>query len=276
MPLKEGESMNEMKTQKERLDYLLEEFKSDSDRYKNIEVPESIREKQNLLRSLMNIRMPKKMPGEVIKVQDEYLSYCNVEKGIVELPDIPVIRENLSIWQGDITRLKVDTIVNAANSQMLGCFVPMHICIDNQIHTFAGVQLREECDCQMKELRSKYGSDYEQPTATPMLTDAYNLPAKKVIHIVGPIVSGNLTSELEKSLADCYTNTLDMCLENELKSVAFCCISTGVFHFPNKRAAEIAVETVEKWSLKHPDAMERIVFNVFKDEDKKYYEELLR
>ncbi len=268
--------MNEMKTQKERLDYLLEEFKSDSDRYKNIEVPESIREKQNLLRSLMNIRMPKKMTGEVIKVQDEYLSYCNVEKGIVKLSDIPVIRENLSIWQGDITRLKVDTIVNAANSQMLGCFVPMHTCIDNQIHTFAGVQLREECDCQMKELRSKYGSDYEQPTATPMLTDAYNLPAKKVIHIVGPIVSGNLTSELEKSLADCYTNTLDMCLENELKSVAFCCISTGVFHFPNKRAAEIAVETVEKWSLKHPDAMERIVFNVFKDEDKKYYEELLR
>ena len=268
--------MNEMKTQAERLDYLVEEFKADSDKYKNIEVPKNMGEKQNLLRSLMNIRMPKKMPGEVIQVQDEYLSYCNAEKGMVGLPDIPVMKENLSIWQGDITRLKVDAIVNAANSQMLGCFLPMHTCIDNQIHTFAGVQLREECDCQMKELRLKYGSDYEQPTATPMLTDAYNLPAKKVIHIVGPIVSGNLTSELEKSLADCYTNTLDMCLENGLKSVAFCCISTGVFHFPNKRAAEIAVETVEKWFLKHPDSMERIIFNVFKDEDKKYYEELLR
>lgn len=276
MQWKEGETMNEMKTQAERLDYLVEEFKADSDKYKNIEVPKNMGEKQNLLRSLMNIRMPKKMPGEVIQVQDEYLSYCNAEKGMVGLPDIPVMKENLSIWQGDITRLKVDAIVNAANSQMLGCFLPMHTCIDNQIHTFAGVQLREECDCQMKELRAKYGSDYEQPTATPMLTDAYNLPAKKVIHIVGPIVSGNLTSELEKSLADCYTNTLDMCLENGLKSVAFCCISTGVFHFPNKRAAEIAVETVEKWFLKHPDSMERIIFNVFKDEDKKYYEELLR
>jgi len=185
--------MNELKTQAERLDYLLEEFKADSGRYKNIEVPKNMEEKWNLLRSLMNIRMPKKMPGEVIQVQDEYLSYCNAEKGFVKLSDIPVIKENLSIWQGDITRLEVDAIVNAANSQMLGCFLPMHTCIDNQIHTFAGVQLREECDCQMKELRSKYGSDYEQPTAIPMLTDAYNLPAKKVIHIVGPIVSGELT-----------------------------------------------------------------------------------
>ena len=276
MQWKEGETMNEMKTQAERLDYLVEEFKADSDKYKNIEVPKNMGEKQNLLRSLMNIRMPKKLPGEVIQVQDEYLSYCNAEKGMVGLPDIPVMKENLSIWQGDITRLQVDAIVNAANSQMLGCFLPMHTCIDNQIHTFAGVQLREECDCRMKELRSKYGSDYEQPTAIPMLTDAYNLPAKKVIHIVGPIVSGELTPNLEKNLEECYTNTLDMCLENGLKSVAFCCISTGVFHFPNKRAAQIAVEAVEKWFLKHPDSMERVIFNVFKDEDKKYYEELLR
>jgi len=273
---KEGGIMNEMKIQEERLDYLLEEFKTDSYRYRNIEVPKNIIEKQNLLRSLMNIRMPKKMSGEVIKVQDEYLSYCNKEKGIVELADIPVIIENISIWQGDITRLKVDAIVNAANSQMLGCFVPMHTCIDNQIHTFAGVQLREECNHQMEKLREKYGKNYEQPTAIPMLTAAYNLPAKKVIHIVGPIVNGKLTPELEKSLADCYINTLDMCLKNGLKSVAFCCISTGVFHFPNKRAAQIAVETVGRWSLKHPNVMERIVFNVFKDEDKKYYEELLR
>ena len=152
----------------------------------------------------------------------------------------------------------------------------MHACIDNQIHTFAGVQLREECNHQMEQLREKYGSDYEQPTAVPMLTEAYNLPAKKIIHIVGPIVSDKLTQELEKSLADCYTNILNICLENGLKSVVFCCISTGLFRFPNKRAAQIAVETVEKWSLKHPNVMERIIFNVFKDEDKKYYEELLR
>ena len=264
------------KTQEERLNYLLEEFKADSDNYKNIEIPDNIIEKQNLLRSLMNIRMPKKMPEQVIKVQDEYLSYCADEKGIVKLSDIPVIRGNLSIWQGDITRLKVDAIVNAANSQMLGCFLPMHICIDNQIHTFAGIQLREECNNQMEKLRATHGRNYQQPTAVPMLTEAYNLPAKKVIHIVGPIVNDKLTQQLEKNLEDCYINTLDMCLENNLKSVAFCCISTGVFNFPNKKAAEIAVKTVEKWLLNHPDSMDRVIFNVFKDEDKEYYEKLLR
>ena len=263
------------KTQEQRLDYLLEEFKSDSKKYKNMEIPNDIIKKQQMLRSLMNIRMPKKMIDEVIKVQDEYLSYRAKEKGIVKLSDIPLIKDNLSIWQGDITRLEVDAIVNAANSQMLGCFLPMHICIDNQIHTFAGIQLREECNQQMNKLREKYGENYEQPTAIPMLTDAYNLPAKKVIHIVGPIVHDKLTPNLEKNLEDCYTNTLDMCLENGLKTVAFCCISTGVFNFPNQRAAQIAVDTVEKWSLVHPCKMYRIIFNVFKDEDKKYYEKLL-
>lgn len=127
----------------------------------------------------------------------------------------------------------------------------------------------------MNESRLKYGEHHEQPTSFPMLTDAYNLPAKKVIHIVGPIVKGQLTEELEEALSDCYKNTLDMCMENNLKSVAFCCISTGVFHFPNKRAAEIAVDTVEKWLIKHPNVMDRVIFNVFKDEDRKYYEELL-
>lgn len=268
--------MNKNKAQEQRLNYLLEEFRADCDEYKHIEIPESEGEKKRLLRSLMNIRMPRTMAPEVIKVQDEYLYFCAKEKGIVKLSDIPLIKDNLSIWQGDITRLEVDAIVNAANSMMLGCFVPMHTCIDNQIHTFAGIQLREECNYQMEKLRKKYGRDYEQPTAVPMLTDAYNLPAKKVIHIVGPIVYSELTADLEKDLADCYTNTLELCLENGLKSVAFCCISTGVFHFPNKRAAQIATETVEKWSLQHPGLIERIIFNVFKDEDKKYYEELLR
>ena len=128
----------------------------------------------------------------------------------------------------------------------------------------------------MRSLRLEFGDDYEQPTAAPMLTDAYNLPAKKVIHIVGPIVQFELTPELEKDLADCYANTLDMCKENLLKSVAFCCISTGVFHFPNKRAAEIAVKTVSDWLTDNEGAMEKVIFNVFKDEDKRYYEELLR
>jgi O-acetyl-ADP-ribose deacetylase (regulator of RNase III) len=209
-------------------------------------------------------------------VQDEYLQERIRENGIVEPAAIHIIRDRMSIWQGDITRLAVDAIVNAANSQMLGCFVPMHTCIDNCIHTFAGVQLRAECARQMEQLKSRYGRDYEQPTALPMLTDAYNLPARKVIHIVGPIVQGRLTTSLENDLAACYRNTLDMCLENGLKSVAFCCISTGVFHFPNKRAAEIAVQTVTGWLSEHPGGMERVIFNVFKDEDKAYYEQLLQ
>ena len=133
MQCKEGEMMNKSKLQEKRLKYLLEEFKKDSDKYKNIEIPKNIKEKQDILRSLMNIRMPKKMSDEVIKVQDEYLSYCIKEKGIVKLSEIPVTKNNLSIWQGDITKLEVDAIVNAANSQMLGCFIPMRTCIDNRL-----------------------------------------------------------------------------------------------------------------------------------------------
>ena len=267
--------MSNSKTQEERLNYLVEEFKADSDEYKDLQTSKSVEEKRRILRSLMNIRMPKEISSEILKVQDEYLSERAVEKGIVHLPDIPVIRDGLSIWQGDITRLSVDAIVNAANSQMLGCFVPMHTCIDNCIHTFAGVQLRAECNRQMNALRIRYGRDYEQPTAVPMLTDAYNLPAKKVVHIVGPIVQYKLTPGLEKDLADCYKNTLDMCADNGLKSVAFCCISTGVFHFPNKRAAEIAVETVSEWLRSNSGKVERVIFNVFKDEDKTIYEKLI-
>ena len=262
-------------TQEERLDYLVEEFKADSDEYKDLKTPNSTEDKRRILRSLMNIRMPKELSSEVMKVQDEYLLERAAEKGVVNLSDIPVIRDGLSIWQGDITRLSVDAIVNAANSQMLGCFVPMHTCIDNCIHTFAGVQLRAECNRKMNELRIRYGRDYEQPTAVPMLTDAYNLPTKKVIHIVGPIVQYKLTPELEKDLENCYRNTLDMCAENDLKSVAFCCISTGVFHFPNKKAAEIAVKTVSEWLRDNPGKVERVIFNVFKDEDKAIYEKLI-
>ena len=268
--------MNEEMTQNGRLDFLVEEFKADSVQYKDLQTPEDTEGKRRILRSLMNIRMPRKMDEAVLSVQDEYLQERIRENGIVELADIPIIRDRMSIWQGDITRLAVDAIVNAANSQMLGCFVPMHTCIDNCIHTFAGVQLRAECARQMEQLKSRYGRDYEQPTALPMLTDAYNLPARKVIHIVGPIVQGRLTASLENDLAACYRNTLDMCLENGLKSVAFCCISTGVFHFPNKRAAEIAVQTVTGWLSEHPGGMERVIFNVFKDEDKAYYEQLLQ
>ena len=268
--------MNKTMSQEQRLAYLVEAFKADSADYQNLQTPRDIFGKQRILRSLMNIRMPGKLPKEVLEVQDEYLTDRAKEKGIVQLSDIPIIRNGLSIWQGDITRLGIDAIVNAANSQMLGCFVPMHTCIDNCIHTFAGVQLREECNRQMNVLRIRYGRQYEQPTAVPMLTDGYNLPAKKIIHIVGPIVSDQLTPALEQDLADCYSRTLDMCAENGLKSVAFCCISTGVFRFPGRRAAEIAVKTVTEWMQANPDKVERVIFNVFKDEDKEYYEQQLQ
>lgn len=267
--------MSEKMTQNGRLDYLVEEFKADSVQYKDLQTPKDTEGKRRILRSLMNVRMPRNMDKAVLSVQDEYLQERIRENGIVELADIPIIRDRMSIWQGDITRLSVDAIVNAANSQMLGCFVPMHTCIDNCIHTYAGVQLRAECSRQMNQLRIRYGRDYEQPTAVPMLTDGYNLPAKKVIHIVGPIVQYKLTPALEKDLADCYRNTLDMCKENGLKSVAFCCISTGVFRFPNRRAAEIAVETVTSWMSEHPEEMERVIFNVFKEEDRAIYEDLI-
>lgn len=262
--------------QAQRLDTLVEAFKADSAGYQDIPTPEDTEGKRRLLRSLMNIRMPRKLDEAVLAIQDDYLRERIRENGIVTLAEIPVIRDRMSLWQGDITRLAVDAIVNAANAQMLGCFVPMHTCIDNCIHTYAGVQLRAECSRQMNRMRIRYGSDYEQPTAVPMLTDGYNLPARKVIHVVGPVVEGQLTSVREKELSDCYTNTLNVCAENGLRSVAFCCISTGVFHFPNRRAAEIAVGTVREWLAAHEGNMERVIFNVFKDEDRDYYAALLQ
>ena len=270
--------------QKERLDILVERFKEDSVQYRNLEVGESEEEKKVALRSLMNIRMPGKMETSTVLIQDDYLQERMRKIGEVSVEDIPTIKEQgsnhsygskLSIWQGDITRIGADAIVNAANSQMLGCFIPMHTCIDNCIHTYAGIQLRAECSQKMNQLRERFGPGYEQPTADPMLTEGYNLPAKKVVHVVGPIVDGFLTKEKEQQLADCYTNTLDMCLDNGLRSVAFCCISTGVFHFPNDRAAAIAVKTVCDWLETHGEQLDRVVFNVFKDEDKKYYEKEL-
>lgn len=176
----------------------------------------------------------------------------------------------LVLWQGDITRLKIGAIVNAANSYLLGCFVPLHSCIDNSIHTYAGMQLRLECAQKMQERGAE-----ELTVGQPLLTKGYNLPAEHVIHVAGPIVEKGLTAELEDQLAACYQNTLDLCAQAGIHSVAFCCISTGVFHFPGKRAAEIAVNTVSGWLSQHPGQVERVVFNVFKDEDRAFYEEAL-
>ena len=276
--------MNSTVTQEERLSFLVEEFKEDSRSYRDMETPEDVAGRQQLLRALMNVRSPRRMRADVLQVQDEYLKERSLERGIVTLQEIPTIREEgsghpagdvLSLWQGDITTLKAGAIVNAANSQMLGCFIPMHHCIDNCIHTYAGIQLREECARQMNELRDRFGPGYEQPTAVPMLTGGYNLPAEHIIHIVGPIVETGLTPELEEDLAACYRNTLDLCLKNGIRSVAFCSISTGVFRFPKERACEIAVDTVSRWLAEHPGAMDRVIFNVHKKEDRSNYEKRL-
>ena len=265
-------------TQEERLDLLVERFKADSGAYRDMAVGDDETEKKRALRSLMNIRMPRPMDSETLRIQDEYLREAAVRRGVVSVEDIPVLGADdpwgdvLSLWQGDITCLAADAIVNAANSAMLGCFVPMHNCIDNCIHTYAGVQLRADCAQRMKELRATYGPDYQQPTAVPMLTDAYNLPAKKVVHIVGPIVEGRLTPALEKDLENCYRNTLELCRENGLRTVAFCGISTGVFRFPADRAAEIAVAAVTAWLGEHAGTMERVIFNVHSDRSRAMYE----
>lgn len=272
--------------QNERLDYLLREFKEDSVRYRDLEVSGDYMEKRMALRSLMNIRMPGKMAEEVVRVQDEFLSEEAEEKGIVTLDEIPAIAEQygsshpfadkISIWQGDITRLQVGVIVNAANSQMLGCFVPCHRCIDNVIHSAAGIELREECSHYMKRRKMQYGSRYEEPTGQAVLTKGYNLPAKYVIHTVGPVVGGRLTQALRDDMRNCYRNVLQCCVENQIRSVAFCCISTGEFHFPNDEAAKIAVETVTDFLKEHGEEFDRIILNVFKDIDRELYEEELK
>ena len=278
--------MKNFTTQQDRLDYLLQEFKKDSKQYKDLEVEDDYESKRMALRSLMNIRMPKEMAEDVVKVQDAFLALEAAEKGIVAISDIRTIKEQygsrhpygdkLSVWQGDITRLAVDAIVNAANSQMLGCFVPCHRCIDNAIHSAAGIELRAECNHKMNQKRIQYGSRYEEPTGQAMLTKGYNLPAKYVIHTVGPIVGYRLTEQLRQDLRNCYESVLKCCVDNEIRSVAFCCISTGEFHFPNEEAAKIAVETVTSVLHDFESKFDRIIFNVFKDLDKQYYEELLK
>ena len=183
----------------------------------------------------------------------------------------------LYLWQGDITTLAADAIVNAANSAMTGCYIPNHRCIDNAIHTFAGVQLRQYCHAYMQEQAGKKGASYAEPTGQAMLSPAYNLPSKFILHTVGPIVGDALTEEDGKLLASCYTSCLNLASQHQLESIAFCCISTGEFHFPNDRAAEIAIRTVCNWLVRHPaSTITKVVFNVFKNEDLAIYRSLLQ
>lgn len=274
--------MERNKAQAKRLDYLLKEFKKDSLHYRDLEVADDYEEKRMALRSLMNIRGPRPMREDVVKIQDEFLTAETEEKGIISLDMIPTVAEQygskhifadkISVWQGDITRIRAGAVVNAANSQMLGCFVPCHRCIDNAIHSAAGIELREECSRYMNRRKMQYGFRYEEPVGRAVLTKGYNLPAEYVIHTVGPFVGGMLNNGHRQDLRNCYENVLQCCVENGIRSVALCCISTGEFHFPNAEAAKIAAETVTDFLKDSGSAFDRIIFNVFKDMDRNLYE----
>lgn len=226
-------------TQTERLVFLINYLIDENNELRTIDIPAQDTERKRLLRSLMNIRPPKTVSKEFLEVQDAYLQEECTQKGVISLSDISIAEPGIYLWQGDITRLSVDAIVNAANSAMLGCFVPCHGCIDNAIHSAAGVELRLECS----RIMEKQGA--EEPTGKAKITKAYNLPCRYVLHTVGPIIYGKVTGKDCDLLSDCYRSCLELAAAKQLKSIAFCCISTGEFHFPNDKAAEIAIQTVK-------------------------------
>ena len=255
--------------QVERRSYLLQRLLRERPEYADIAIPAGTQEQKKLLRSLFNVRMPEPVSEEFLKIQNEYLREEILCKGVTYLEDLTPERGNLYLWQGDITTLRCDAIVNAANSRLLGCFCPCHGCIDNAIHTYAGVQLRLAC----AELMKRQG--HEEETGEAKITPAYNLPCNYVIHTVGPIVAGPLTRNDEELLASCYCSCLELAEQKELKSLAFCCISTGEFHFPGDRAAEIAIQAVTEFMQKKNSEI-KVIFNVFKELDYKIYRDLLR
>lgn len=254
--------------QQERRIYLIQELLKENKAYRDMKIPETSGEQKQLLRGLMNIRMPGPIGEDFLKIQDAYLQEEIRRKGITETDSLVPVRDGIYLWQGDITTLRCDAIVNAANSQMLGCFCPNHACIDNAIHTFSGIQLRAACEELMKE------QGHEEKTGEAKITSAFNLPCKYVLHTVGPIIRGKLTDNDKRLLASCYHSCLELAEKNHVKSIAFCCISTGEFHFPNDKAAEIAVRTVKEYRRQTQSRME-VIFNVFKDLDKEIYRKLL-
>ena len=250
-----------------RLEWLCRYLLDENPRYRQMLVPDSLEKRRDLFRALMNVRPPMPISEEFLQVQDEELQALLAEKGVVEILRIAQI--GIVEWQGDITRMKVDAIVNAANSQMLGCFVPLHRCIDNAIHSAAGVQLRLACEEMM------HGT--EEPTGSARITSGFNLPAKYVVHTVGPIVTTpRPLRQQEAQLASCYTSCLDLAHKYGLASIAFCCISTGEFRFPNDMACEIAVSTVRSWMARHPEtSVKTVILNTFKDIDHELYQNAL-
>ena len=254
--------------QSEKRLFLIQSLLKERPEYRDIDIPAEPESQRQLLRGLMNIRAPQRIGADFLKMQDAYLQGETTAKGITDIADLTPIQPGLYLWQGDITTLKCDAIVNAANSGMTGCYIPNHRCIDNAIHTFAGVELRLSC----AELMEQQG--YPEPTGQAKITPAFNLPCRYVLHTVGPIISGRVTAEDKELLASCYRSCLALAAENGLESVAFCCISTGEFHFPNDLAAEIAVATVKEF-LKKQTSVKKVIFNVFKALDKAIYEKLL-
>ena len=255
-------------TQSERRLYLITELKKENRQYAELPVPLDTAQQKLLLRALFNVRPPIPADEEFLRVQDAYLKEETRRKGVTDLADLAPIRPDIYLWQGDITTLKCDAIVNAANSALLGCFCPNHGCIDNAIHTFAGVQLRLAC----AELMAKQGHD--EPMGQAKLTPAFDLPCRYVIHTVGPIVGGRLTERDCELLRSCYRSCLAAADEKRLESIAFCCISTGEFHFPNERAAEIAIRTVGEYKAETESKI-KVIFDVWKNEDHEIYDRLL-
>ena len=254
--------------QSERRTILIQVLLKEHPEYRGLRIPADADTQWQLLRGLLNIREPRRIGTDFLQIQDAYLQEEIAAKGITDAADLTPLQPGLYLWQRDITTLKCDAIVNAANSGMTGCYQPNHNCIDNAIHTFAGMQLRLECDRIMK------AQGHLEPTGQAKITPSYNLPARYILHTVGPIVDGPLTPQHEAELTSCYESCLALAAENHLESVAFCCISTGVFCFPNHRAAEIAAQTVHDF-LARDTSVKRVVFNVFKDLDLAIYEDLL-
>lgn len=254
--------------QSERRRFLIDALIAERPELREIEVPATGAEQRRLLRALFNTRQPGLPSEEVLRVQDEYLQQRIAENGVTKLEELEPVESHLYLWQGDITTLVCDAIVNAANSGMTGCWAANHICIDNCIHTFAGVQLRWEC----AQIMERQG--HPEPTGQAKITAAYNLPAKHVIHTVGPIANGRVTAEDERLLASSYRSCYELARKSGLRSIAFCCISTGVFGFPQEAAAKIAVATVRELQAADPEPLD-VIFNVFLDSDLAIYRQLL-
>ena len=259
--------MTNIMTQTERRKYLIK-YLLEEQHEPGREIPADVNGQKRLLRGLMNVREAKPIGEEFLRVQDDYLQAELAQKEIVSVHDLTTLEPGIYVWQGDITTIACDAIVNAANSAMTGCYYPCHGCIDNAIHSYAGVQLRLACDAIIK------AQGHEEPTGTAKITEAYNLPCKYVLHTVGPIITGALTNQDEDLLVSCYRSCLALAEEYGLKSIAFCCISTGEFRFPNQRAAELAVQTVRQYRAETGSDID-VIFNVFKDLDDMIYRAIL-